>query len=669
MNKKNHLSRCIAFCVGLTAASAAYAQPYSSIVAFGDSLTDSGQFPDSDPASPVLPTSSGLLPLQSLRVTNRVGPTFLAPEPYGKVAIQYVAEDLGLGSINASTNPVPGLINGAFAGNNFAIAGNTSDQIRNSITAPLGSVLRNPADGSILNQRNGYLVDNPQADPSALYYINGGANDLLGFSQNPMTTPEVAAGTAMANIAAGVEALADAGANYIMVANIPDIGLTALAEAQAAQASALAGDPAAGEAIKASLSGLTSAYNATLNMALSQIDANIIPFDLNGLITEVSEDPSRFGFSSATTCFFGGGSTPCIEDPNVGLTSGSPNPNALVFSDGIHPSTAAQRTIADYQVGILMAPAETSLLPIIGLVSVESDLRRASNALNVTRNVDALGDLQVNVTIDSSKNRFYNANYGRGLEGDSVLFAVDGILDVSESWKVGLSASITSSELDGRQTASNYETENIGLNLIAGYHKGRYQADLVLNATNLRYGTITRHAPVGADSGRVENGDTEGSATGIYLNAAYDISFENNNWYYGPKLILAAIDVDVKGYTEYSNRVTALGFDDQEYGSDFVQPSLFAQYLSEDKVWSFSATLGIRAELGQANEDLGMRVKSQSFLDFSLPGYQQQDKESVVGDASLTYMPTQNARMSVQYRGQSDNNGYDSLSISGTYNF
>ena len=78
MNKKNHLSRCIAFCVGLTAVSAAYEQPYSSIVAFGDSLTDSGQFPDSDPASPVLPTSSGPLPLQSLRVTNRVGPTFLA---------------------------------------------------------------------------------------------------------------------------------------------------------------------------------------------------------------------------------------------------------------------------------------------------------------------------------------------------------------------------------------------------------------------------------------------------------------------------------------------------------------------------------------------------------------------------------------------------------------
>jgi len=54
-----------AACLLSLACSTAVAAPYSTMVVFGDSLADAGQFPDTDgPAG------------STLRFTNRVGPTY-----------------------------------------------------------------------------------------------------------------------------------------------------------------------------------------------------------------------------------------------------------------------------------------------------------------------------------------------------------------------------------------------------------------------------------------------------------------------------------------------------------------------------------------------------------------------------------------------------------------
>ena len=46
------------------------ASPYSQLVIFGDSLSDSGQFPD------LLGPLDGVEPIGGLRMTNRTGPTY-----------------------------------------------------------------------------------------------------------------------------------------------------------------------------------------------------------------------------------------------------------------------------------------------------------------------------------------------------------------------------------------------------------------------------------------------------------------------------------------------------------------------------------------------------------------------------------------------------------------
>jgi len=83
----------------LSTAPQAAPSPYSTLVVFGDSLSDAGQFPD--PAGPAGSTS---------RFTNRVGPTYQngSGEIFGPTAPMLLGNQLGIapGDLAASTSPV-----------------------------------------------------------------------------------------------------------------------------------------------------------------------------------------------------------------------------------------------------------------------------------------------------------------------------------------------------------------------------------------------------------------------------------------------------------------------------------------------------------------------------------------------------------------------------------
>ncbi len=157
----------------LSTAPQAAPSPYSTLVVFGDSLSDAGQFPD--PAGPAGSTS---------RFTNRVGPTYQngSGEIFGPTAPMLLGNQLGIapGDLAASTSPVNAQ-QGIADGNNWAVGGYRTDQIYDSITAANGSLIER--DNTLLRSRDGYLVDRARqglgADPNALYYITGGGNDFL----------------------------------------------------------------------------------------------------------------------------------------------------------------------------------------------------------------------------------------------------------------------------------------------------------------------------------------------------------------------------------------------------------------------------------------------------------------------------------------------------------
>jgi len=185
--------------------------PFSQFIVFGDSLSDAGNFPDLQ--SPTL----GGNPTGGLRFTNRTGPTYGPGEYIGEVGTQRLAGMLGLQSL-PSTPLLPALLTGNPDGTNYAVGGYRTDQILDSINGD--SIVEV---GGLSRTRPGYLRENPQVDSNALYYLNGGGNDIFQLNTNPVTMAQAAS-----NLVAGVGALQAAGARYIIVSDLPDVGTTPL---------------------------------------------------------------------------------------------------------------------------------------------------------------------------------------------------------------------------------------------------------------------------------------------------------------------------------------------------------------------------------------------------------------------------------------------------------
>ncbi|QDR36627.1 autotransporter domain-containing esterase, partial [Pseudomonas aeruginosa] len=323
----------------LSTAPQAAPSPYSTLVVFGDSLSDAGQFPD--PAGPAGSTS---------RFTNRVGPTYQngSGEIFGPTAPMLLGNQLGIapGDLAASTSPVNAQ-QGIADGNNWAVGGYRTDQIYDSITAANGSLIER--DNTLLRSRDGYLVDRARqglgADPNALYYITGGGNDFLqGRILN-----DVQAQQAAGRLVDSVQALQQAGARYIVVWLLPDLGLTP----------ATFGGP-----LQPFASQLSGTFNAELTAQLSQAGANVIPLNIPLLLKEGMANPASFGLAADQnligTCFSGNG---CTMNPTYGINGSTPDPSKLLFNDSVHPTITGQRLIADYTYSLLSAPWELTLLP------------------------------------------------------------------------------------------------------------------------------------------------------------------------------------------------------------------------------------------------------------------------------------------------------------------
>ena len=96
--------------------------------------------------------------------------------------------------------------------------------------------------------------------------------------------------------------------------------------------------------------------------AASQRGISVIPIDTFNLLRMVISDPSRFGFSNAT-------STACdltqVQSSLICNSSNYPagSDESSVFADGNHPTTATQRLISEYVVGMLAAPQQVNALP------------------------------------------------------------------------------------------------------------------------------------------------------------------------------------------------------------------------------------------------------------------------------------------------------------------
>ena len=316
------------FFVGATGTASAQ---FSQIFFFGDSLTDPGNIAlviGSDPAQVI------------------TGNTYIPGKPYasnqftnGDVWAKTFASALGL---PLSGQPFQ------TGGGNYAFGG-----------------ARVALDGAglppSLSMQEGFFFQQHVSAPSgALFVVAGGGNDArdtlvaAGNSGNPAAVIAAAAMSFAQSIGAMVDQLQAAGAQHIVVWDVPDLGLAPAVTALGAGPTFLG-------------TQVSLAMNSALSTRLSG-EAGVSVFDLDGLQNQIVANPASFGLVNVTDAC-GAVAAPPTCDPATAL-----------YWDGIHPTAAGHALLAQGMLVVAVPEPSELALMLSGLVVVVAWQRRARRA-------------------------------------------------------------------------------------------------------------------------------------------------------------------------------------------------------------------------------------------------------------------------------------------------
>jgi outer membrane lipase/esterase len=491
----------LATAIALAAAPAFADSPYTQTVFFGDSLTDSGYY------RPVLPAS-----VQAVtgRFTTNPGWTWA----------EYVANYYGT---DASANG-----NGQ-TGSNYAAGGARVDA--DSVTA-LGAA------PSLTTQLATYLASTGgSADPNALYSVWGGANDLFAIAAGADAQTTIgSAVTAQVGIVATLE---NAGARYVVVPTIPDVGLapdfngSALTSAVGTQ--------------------LASSYNTALFGALTSSGLRVIPVDTFHLLQEIVADPSTYGFINATdpACTV---SSSVVCNPTSLVEANAAND--YVFADGVHPTSATHQILAQYTLSILEAPrlqqvlthsAQSTGRARADQVAWHLDGRPESDGMRWWGSVR--GDMQ----------RYDHANLYDGI-APAGLFGID--------WNrgdlvFGGFAGYGRMDADFGNSRGDFTETDTTLGGFFGWYTGPVWVNAQLSYSWLGY-DVNREVQLGAATRR-HGGSPDGSNLTAALNAGYELG--EGSFKHGPVVGLTWQKTKLDGYEESGSNSSALGYNDQDVDS------------------------------------------------------------------------------------------------------
>jgi phospholipase/lecithinase/hemolysin len=169
-----------------------------------------------------------------------------------------------------------------------------------------------------------------EVDPAALYVLWGGPNDLRDALQTGNDSLAEAR-AAVDDLAGAIDDLADAGAVYFLVPNLPNLGRTP---------ESLALGPAAVTQATEASRVFNDALAATLDALESEQRIVIFRLDTFAHLEEIIANPSAFGFTNVTNACLAG-------DP---FTGGSvcADPAIHLFWDSIHPTGTAHALLATF---------------------------------------------------------------------------------------------------------------------------------------------------------------------------------------------------------------------------------------------------------------------------------------------------------------------------------
>ncbi len=214
--------------------------PFSQIIVFGDSTSDTGNF---------YRMSGGVYPPSP--------PYWQGHFCNGPMWVEYLARDLGMERLL----------------DNYAVAGAATGHANSSV----------PAFGGVQDQIALYMASHQgRGDPNGLYILWAGHNDIF-IALASGKSPETVIGEGVMNTLQSIQALWSAGARHILVPNVADLGMTPTISKW-------------GPAVSASVSGFCQAYNQVLEATLATAAIPTIRLDI---FAKMAASPDS-GFTNVT---------------------------------------------------------------------------------------------------------------------------------------------------------------------------------------------------------------------------------------------------------------------------------------------------------------------------------------------------------------------------------
>ncbi len=559
--------------ISLSVAGMAHAELYNSVTFFGDSLTDGGYFSPITKGTP--PLGLGF---------NESGQFTTNPD---NVWATSFAEQLG-------TTSVANTVGSPQTGNNYAIGGARAGvDIVNTdfgVNVPVASVN---------TQVSGYLANN-KVDSNGMYVVWGGANDLLAAATNPATAINTVSAAAGSQVAA-IKALKDNGANYILVPNIPDIGLTPTAIA-------------AGAGFQSSGTMLANLYNQSMYSGAVATGANIIPLDTFSLLQQVAANPTAYGFTNVTQAACTTASSLLCGSNNL-VTPGANE--SYFFADGIHPTGRAHQMIADYASAVVTAPSLIGVLPHIATTAGLATNERLQSHINqiqsseqkLARNLWATGE-------------FENQDIA-GFEGDSntqILLGVDFAHPNSANAVTGLYGNITQKEFENsgvRTGLSNIELEEVGFGI---YHSNTLDnlGGVQLNGS-VGFGNmdvdVTRAVTLG---GNKQEFKSNADGKRYYANVQAGYPMQLSSIAITPYIGATASRVRLDALKEQEMSGIAMQFDEQKYTTTYGKLGVKANHYLADTLNVFG-DIHYQKQLSDNREAASARLNTIANISFDTP--------------------------------------------------
>ena len=293
--------------------------PYSAIVVFGTSLSDSGN-------------AFALRGGTNTPPDYLLDPLLVPSAPYargghhfsnGATWVEQFARSLRLaGSVR------PAFASDSLKATNYAVgAARAYDDGRNF---------------NLSNQVQAFLADHAGGVPSdALYVIEMGGNDIrdaiVAYQTGGPAAAQVVLQKSIASIANHIQVLYQAGARHFLVWLPPNLGLTPairMLDRMSPGAAQLA-------------TGLSQMFNAGLSGVLTQLSAlpgiGIARLDAYKLLNEIVADPQGYGLTNAREA--------CVTPSDEPFFCQAPD--EYLFWDGIHPTRAAHTIVAQAAASVL----------------------------------------------------------------------------------------------------------------------------------------------------------------------------------------------------------------------------------------------------------------------------------------------------------------------------